>query len=197
MRTPVKARLIAALIAAIAMTASAQSAHAQGAGTARGPGGIRDTSPQQRDQDLSVMLFIPWWYGVGVGAMLRYEIPIVPDGFIPAINDQFSLEPSLGLSYTRDYGYYRIGRDEFRAKSFNIAPALYANWSFHITPKFRPYIAIGLGYNIGVEVGDVNWSPNYFYFDIAPGMFFRFSDAAAFRAELGAQGPKLGFSFFF
>jgi hypothetical protein len=194
----VKTKLIAALIAAIAMTASADTAAAQGAGSTRGPGGIRDTSPQQRPQDLSVMLYIPWWYGVGIGAMLRYEIPIVPNGFIPAINDQFSLEPSLALAYTRDYGTYRyLGDDDLRAKAFNIAPAVYGTWSFHITPKFRPYLAVGLGYNIGVELGDVDWSPNYFYFDIAPGLFYKFSEAAAFRAELGAQGTKVGFSFFF
>ncbi len=195
---PVKTRLIAALIAAFATIASAQGAEAQGAGTTRQPGGIRDRSPQHRDQDLSVMLYIPWWYGIGVGVMARYEIPIVPDGFIPAINDQFSLEPSLGISFTRDYGRYSYLGDDYRRRAINIAPAIYGTWSFHITPKFRPYVTLGLGANIGIDTGDgPDWSPSYFYFDIAPGLFYRFSDAAAFRAELGAQGTKVGFSFFF
>lgn len=191
-----KARLIAALVACIVALAGVTGAQAQ-EGTTRGPGGIRDTSPQARPQNLSVMAFIPWWYGIGIGAMARYEIPIVKDGFIPAINDQFSLEPSLALSYTRDYGYYGYYGRDLRAKSINIAPALYAMWSFHVTSKFRPYATIGLGYSIGIEVGDVNWSPNYFYFDSAIGMFYRFSPAVAFRGELGAQGPKAGFSFYF
>lgn len=196
-----KTRLIAALIAAFATIASAPGAEAQGAGSTRGPGGIRDTSAQRRPQDLSVMLYAPWWYGVGIGAMVRYEIPIVPNGFIPAINDQFSLEPSLGLSWTRDYGYYYYDRDfggRNRRHAFNIAPAIYGTWSFHVTPKFRPYVTLGLGANIGIDTGDgPDWSPSYFYFDIAPGLFFKFSEAAALRAELGAQGAKVGFSFFF
>jgi len=191
----VKARLIAALIACIAMPVSASGAAAQGAGTTSGPGGIKDTSPQQRPQDLSVMLHIPWWGGVGIGAMIRYEIPIVPDGFIPAINDQFSLEPSLGFGFLRSYGNH--GPNHEYGKAFNISPALYGIWSFHITSKFRPYAALGLGYSIGIELDDVNWSPSYFYFDIAPGLFYKFSDSTAFRAEVGAQGPKVGLSFIF
>ena len=200
-----KARLIAALIVSIAMTASASGAAAQGAGTTRGPGGIKDTSPQQRPQDLSVMLFIPWWYGIGAGVMARYEIPIVPDGFIPAINDQFSLEPSLGIDFRRAYGDYayfdRDGdlRTRGGGRQVGITPALYGMWSFHITSKFRPYASIGLGVTLGFETGDDDWpgSPHDFFLDTAIGMFFRFSDAAAFRAELGSGGPKVGFSFFF
>ncbi len=170
-----------------------------GAGSPRGDGGIRDLSPQERPQNLSVMMFVPWWYGIGIGAMARYEIPVVPDGFIPQINDHFSIEPSLAFSYTRDYGYYyrALGSEGLRRKALNIAPAVYATWSFHITQKFRPYAAIGLGYSIGVDVGDVHWSPSYFYFDSAVGLFYDFSSAVAFRGEIGAQGPKAGLSVYF
>ncbi len=184
------------LLVTLSSVASAQEA----SGTTRGPGGIRDLSPQERPQDLSLMLFAPWWHGIGIGAIARYEIPIVPNGFIPQINDQFSLEPSLAFSYTRGYAryYYGVGSiDRDYGKSINIAPALYANWSFHVTSKFRPYVAIGLGYSIGIEVGDVDWSPSYFYFDSAVGLFYNFSSTVAFRAELGALGPKAGLSIYF
>lgn len=196
-------RLIAALIAAAVTLASAQGAQAQGAGTTRDPGGIRDTRPQPRPQDLSVMLFVPWWYGVGVGVMGRYEIPIVPDGFIPAINDQFSLEPAFGIDYRRQWDSYYVDRrgDVLRARREHgnrlaLTPALYAMWSFHITPKFRPYASIGLGATIALTDDAWAGSPHDFFFDTAVGMFFRFSQAAAFRAELGAGGPKIGFSFY-
>ena len=197
-----KARLIAALIASIAMTASAGSAAAQGAGTTRGPGGIKDTRPQQRPQDLSVMLFFPWWYGIGAGLMARYEIPIVPDGFIPAINDQFSLEPSLGIDWRRQYDDYHVRRngvvvDHRNGSSIGLTPAIYGIWSFHVTSKFRPYAALGLGATFGLH--DDGWAGrrHHFFLDTAVGLFFRFSDAAALRAELGSGGPKVGFSFFF
>ncbi len=42
-------------------------------------------------------------------------------------------------------------------------------WSFHITPEFRPYVALGLGYNIAIWlneddlVGTGNARKSYFY----------------------------------
>lgn len=198
-----KARLIAAFVACL-VAASGAAAHAQEGGT-RGPGGIRDTSPQSRPQELSVMMYVPWWYGIGVGVQARYEIPIVPNGFIPAINDQFSLEPALSLSWQRDYDVYCRGVGNVNICGDNhgsrvgITPAVYGMWSFHISPKFRPYVALGVGVTIGVETGDTDWNGRLhnFFFDSAVGMFYRFAAPVAFRGELGAQGPKAGFSFYF
>jgi hypothetical protein len=163
------------------------------------PGSIKDRSEHTRPYGATAMLYLPWYYGIGIGVNARFEIPIVPDGFISAINDQISLEPSIALGYrSRSYGWAPD-----RLTFLDITPALYAMWSFHITPKFRPYGALGLGYDIGIWLNEDDFAggndvtAGYFYWDLAAGLFYEFNEHAAFRCELGAQGPKAGFSVFF
>ena len=182
-------RLIAAVFCSVLLASSVASAQ-----DASREGAIRDTSRHTRPQGISAMLYVPWLYGPGIGINARYEIPVVPDGFIPAINDQFSIEPSLGLGYRSDWGT--------DWDFFNITPAAYATWSFHITPKFRPYVAVGLGVDIGIWLNDDDFpgaDPNsaWFFIDTAAGLFYNFSPSLAFRGEIGSGGPKAGLSFFF
>ena len=60
-----------------------------------------------------------------------------------------------------------------------------------------------LGWNIGIDItddrydDDYDWDSSFFYFDVAAGLYYRFSENIAFRGELGALGPKAGLSFFF
>ncbi len=179
-------------------SASAPAPDEEGSSSHRS-GAIRDTGEHTRPLALSAMAYLPWYYGFGIGVNARLEIPIVPDGFISAINDQVSLEPSLGLGY-RSYG---LGAYSDNLTFFDITPALYGMWSFHITPKFRPYGAIGLGYDIAIWlneddlVGAGNARTSYFYWDLAAGLFYNFSEHLAFRGELGSQGPKAGLSLLF
>ena len=181
-------RLIVAILCTFLLGTSIASAQDR-------EGGIRDTSQHQRPQGISGMLYVPWIYGIGVGVNLRYEIPVVKDGFIPSINDQFSIEPSLSLSY-RSYGRY--GGD---LKFFDISPAVYATWSFHITPKFRPYGAVGIGYGAEIWLNDDDfdndYDTGYFYWDVAAGLFYNFSPSLAFRGEIGGRGPKAGLHWYF
>jgi hypothetical protein len=179
--------------------AAVETAPTESAPESGSEGGIRDTSiHEDRPFALSGMLYIPWYYGIGIGAMARFEIPVVKDGFIPSINDQFSIEPSIGFGYrSRGYGFASD-----RLKFFDITPAVYALWSFHITPKFRPYGAIGLGYDIGIWLNDDDYPLNdvtggFFYWDIAVGLFYKFTDNFGMRADLGVQGPKFGLAGFF
>jgi len=176
--------------------ASASSGAEAGSGR---PGAIRDTSDHTRPLGVSAMAYIPWYYGFGIGVNARVEIPIVADGFISAINDQVSLEPSLGLGY-RSYG---LGAYSDSLTFFDITPALYGMWSFHITPEFRPYGALGLGYDIAIWLneddldGTGNARTSYFYWDVAVGLFYSFSEHLSFRGELGSQGPKAGLALTF
>ena len=152
------------------------------------PDSITDWATHTRDTDLSVMLWLPWYYGFGVGGVVRYEIPIVPDGFIPHVNDEFSLEPNIGIAASGCCGESWI----------TIAPALYGTWSFNFSKEFRAYATLGLGYSFGVYSGAVQGlGYNYFFWDLAAGIFYRWTNAMAFRAELGSQGLKAGISFFF
>lgn len=169
---------------------------------------IKDRGRHTRPLDLSAMVYLsPFHYGLGFGVVGRIEIPIVPDGFIPPINDQFSLEPSLGIGY-RSWDHWRggwRGRDGFyedEVHYFDITPAVYGMWSFHITPRFRPYGALGFGANFGAWTNEDEYPPNYdppgqhfFYADPVVGLFFNFSEYVWMRAEIGYGGPKIGLAF--
>lgn len=164
-----------------------------------GDGSIKDRSVHDsRPLGVSGMLYLPWYFGIGIGFNARVEIPVVKDGFIPQINDQFSIEPSFSVAYrTRSYGWATD-----RLTFLDFTPAVYAMWSFHITPKFRPYAALGLGYDIGIWLNDDDYpgsdvTASFFYWDSAVGLFYNFTPSVAFRGELGAQGPKAGLSVFF
>ena len=157
--------------------------------------GINDWTIHSRSSDLSVLAWVPWYYGFGVGGELRYEIFILPNGFIPAINDSFSLEPSIGLAYTS------YGVPHYTWSITDIAPALYGIWSFYFSAPFRLYVGLGLGYNIGIATAPQGYvggiGDNYFYWDVVGGLSYKFTNSIAFRGEVGSQGVKAGLSFYF
>jgi hypothetical protein len=162
----------------------------------RTAGSITDWTITSRASDLSVLAWAPWYYGFGFGAQLRYEVFVLPTGFIPTLNDSFSLEPSIGLAYTS----YWVPHYAWNVT--DIAPALYGNWSFYFSRAFRLYLALGLGYNIGIATAPVGYvgggiADSFFYWDLAFGLSYKFSKAVAFRGELGSQGAKAGISIYF
>jgi hypothetical protein len=166
---------------------------ATGAAAERGaPNSITDTSVHTRDPDLSLFLWLPFYYGYGVGASVRFEIPVLPDGFIPSINDEFSIEPSFGIASTR------YGVSNSNVAIINFAPALYGTWSFNFSELFRAYGALGLGFNFATYSGTYpGFQPAYFYWDAAVGISYKFTRDVAFRTEIGSQGFKAGVSFYF
>lgn len=160
-------------------------------------GGIRDTSEHRRPFTLSALAYVPWWYGIGIGVRASFEIPLVHDGFIPSLNDSFSLEPSFSFAYSswNRFSYY----DELHALRYT--PALAALWSFHFSPQFRAYGAVNLGYTLVSYTGDQggydfkDW--DYFYFEVSAGVFYDFSEHLAVRAEVGWQGLRGGLAVLF
>jgi hypothetical protein len=175
-------------------TALAQSAPPPGPpppgyGPNYGDDSMFDASMHHRGLDLSVMAWIPWYYGLGFGAQARVEIPIVPDGFIPSMNDEFDIEGSFGFAYASDYAFGYVA----------IVPAAYAIYALHINRAFRVYVGLGLGYDIGVASCDGCGAYNFggFYWDPVVGLNFKLASSFALRAELGAQGLKGGVQFYF
>jgi hypothetical protein len=157
-------------------------------------GSIKDISVHRRPMALSMMAFVPWWYGIGIGPSLAFEIPIVHDGFIPRVNDQFSIEPSFSFAYTtwRDsYDYYN---DDF---ALMFRPAVAALWSFHFSSKLRAYAEVNIGYTRVNHKYDVSGTGfdvgyNYFYGELNVGMFYNFSQRLSLRAEMGFMGLRTG-----
>jgi hypothetical protein len=167
---------------------------ATGVASERGePNSITDTSVHTRPTDLSLLLWLPYYYGYGVGAQVRFEFPVLPDGFIKSINDEFSLEPSFGIASTR-YGF-----EGSNVAVLNFAPALYGLWSFYFSEPFRAYGGLGLGFNFATYTGTYpgGFAPAYVYWDLVAGISYKFSLDVGFRAEIGLQGFKAGVSFYF
>lgn len=188
MRTHLLKVILAALVLSLPGLAQAEP-------SAFGDGSITDSSVHHRQSDLSLLAWLPWYYGFGFGAQVRFEIPIVPDGFIPSINDEFSIEPSFGLAYSSYgvYGGYNYGITD-------VTPAIYGIWSFWFSRAFRAYGGLGLGYNVGIYANNNaygNIGASFFYWDPCVGLHYKLSDNIGLRAEAGAQGLKGGLAIYF
>jgi hypothetical protein len=190
-------RILVTLVLSLAVCSATASAQEQPAyeGLGATPGataGSLDPDPSFRPFSASAMLYIPWYWGFGIGVVGRFEIPILPQGFIAGMNDQLSIEPSMSFAYS-DYGLSSVDY------SFtHLTPAVYATWSFFMQPNFRLYGGLGLGYSIAFYSSDLSGvSLSYFFWDAVFGLFYNFSSVLALRAELGYQGPKVGLTVLF
>ncbi len=108
----------------------------------------------------------------GLGIAGIFGLPLVPDGFIPSLNESFHLE----LGAFTNFG--------FRGAPFGdiviFTPAAGVRWDFHIVKEFTAFAAIRSGVGFGISN-----SGTIFYFDGLVGGFWRFSQAVAVRFEVG------------
>jgi hypothetical protein len=160
-------------------------------------GSIKDASDKRRPMSLSAMAFVPWWYGIGIGGSVAFEIPIVHNGFIPKINDSFSIEPSFSFAYTTWRNTYRAYDHDY---GLMFRPAVAALWSFYFSPKLRAYAELNIGYtrvNRSYDSASRGYSYgyNYFYGELNVGVFYNFSSRVALRGELGFYGLRAGVAF--
>src|SRR5215813_3845915 len=90
------------------------------------PGGIKDASPKDRPQMVSAFMgfqlnrFISYGFPFMISG--RYYFPIVPDGFLPNINDEFGIEGGLDLLFL--FG---------DATHFGFGIPVDAVWDFHFS----------------------------------------------------------------
>lgn len=172
-----------------------------GGGEARSSGGrsdliIKDTSDHRRPMTLSLMAYIPWWYGIGIGFSTAFEIPIMHNGFLPNVNDSFSIEPSFGFAYVDYYS----GWDDDYALLFR--PAVAALWSFYLKENLRVYGIVNFGYTRvnrywNDRVGDVSRGYNDFYGEAGAGVVWNFAERWAVRGEVAFHGIRGGINFQF
>lgn len=162
--------------------------------TMRRQGALLDRSPKRRPQMLSIFLGLPYgyyYYGFPFGIGGRYLIPIIHDGFIPALNDSFSIEFGLDLTGAAGNRFYAT-----------LGIPVEVMWAFHFTEKFSAYAKVGAVLEInfvpyvcsggfcGAARGVVSASPigNI-------GLMYKFSDKISFRAEAGYPWIKIGLGF--
>jgi hypothetical protein len=161
--------------------------------TWRRQGALLDRSPQRRSNMLSLFIGLPYgyyYYGFPFGLGGRFLIPIIHDGFIPSVNDSFSIE--FGLDFSGATGLGRFYP--------TLGIPVEVMWAFHLTQKFAVYAKVGAVLEInfvpyvcvGTTLcrGAVSASPigNL-------GLMYKFSEKISFRAEVGYPWVKVGLGF--
>jgi hypothetical protein len=152
----------------------------------RRSGYLLDSSPQERPMLLAVHAVLPYsgWafggFGIGVGG--TFYIPLVKNGFIPPVNDEFGID--FGADFLFYPGYFA---------GFSMYVPVSALWTFHITDTFSAYVKVGIA--LRIWPGFVN----PFYPDLVSvvGLNWMFAKSIGLRAELGYPGVKVGILFAF
>lgn len=149
----------------------------------KSPGGLLDRSTHKRDMELIFQLGLPYGYyfgGFGLGLAARFYYPIVPDGFISSINDEFGLEGGVDVmfyfSYLSTYSPVRL----------DIPVA--ARWSFHLTDAWTVFAKLGLG--IGIWPGA--YYSVWFVGEGGVGAIYKLSDVISLRLDVGYPWAKFG-----
>lgn len=170
---------------------ASSAAFAQEEGSSSGGGGMRrsgyllDASAQTRPMRLAIHAVLPYahfGYGgfpIGVGGV--FYIPLVHNGFIPPLNDEFGIDFGADIVLFLGYSF-----------PFALWIPVSALWTFHITDTFAAYAKLGVALRI--------W-PGYFGgfggavwpdFTSAVGLNWMFSKSFGLRAEVGYPGIKVG-----
>jgi hypothetical protein len=157
------------------------------------PGSIRDTTPQERPQMLSFFTgihyghFVGWGFPLTIGA--RYYIPLVHDGFIPPINDEF------GIEFGADFDVTFLSSIYVENVLIGFGIPVEAVWDFHFSSKFDLYAKFGVV--MGSAFSDYNYGGFWWALRETVGIRLKISEAVCFRAEAGYPSVLVGFGFAF
>ncbi|MBI5509096.1 MAG: hypothetical protein HY903_10105 [Deltaproteobacteria bacterium] len=186
------ARFARALVVAAALAAVPQVAHAEMT--------IKDDSTHSRAMhaDAFVVGGFFGYFHFGLGAWFAY--PIMPDGFLPTLNDAFFIEAGGAVErYSWDWGFFGVNCSY---KWYRATPLGGVRWSFYLTPDWTVYGTAKLGYGVGfassyscggysgTDVGAPSYSN--IAIDGAVGAHWNFSPDWAARLELGYFGVQAG-----
>ncbi|MHB8877982.1 MAG: hypothetical protein ACYC8T_30165 [Myxococcaceae bacterium] len=183
------------LVGLISLSVStATLAHAEDAAV-REEGALLDRGDHDRPQMLSLFAGLPYYNGAyggfPAGFGLRYYVPLVRDGFIPAVNDEF------GIEFGGDFAAFSYPRGAFYGLSIPIEVL----WDFHFFPRLDAYAKVGAAFTFGFG--------NYYYYQgLAPapygvypitalGLRLRLTDALYLRGEVGFPWTKIGLALAF
>ena len=172
--------LLSAVIASSLAFADDEVGSEGGGGSGmRRSGYLLDASAQTRPMLLGIHAIIPYGHfygGFGIGAGATFYIPLVKDGFIPPVNDEF------GIDFGADVVLF------FYYAPFSLTFPVCALWTFHITDKFSAYVKLGIALKI-----HPGWAyPIFPDFVSVVGINFMLSKGFGLRAEAGYPGVKLG-----
>jgi hypothetical protein len=157
------------------------------------PGGLKDSSPQDRPQMLSFLTglhyghFAFWGFPLTIGA--RYYIPLVHDGFIRPVNDEF------GIEFGADFDITFLSSIYADSVLFGFGIPVDVMWDFHFTPRFDLYVKLGVV--MGAAFADTAYDYGGFWWahrEIV-GLRLKIGESMCFRAEAGWPTLLVGFGF--
>ena len=160
----------------------------------RDRGFLLDRSDHDRPQMLSLFAGLPYYYGAyrgfPAGFGLRYYVPLVRDGFLPAVNDEFGIEFGGDLAaFSYPGGAY-----------YGLSIPIEVLWDFHFLPRVDAYAKAGAAFAVGF--GSYYYpgpapAPYGVYPIMALGLRLKLTDLVYLRAEVGYPWAKLGLAFAF
>ena len=158
---------------------------------------IKDSSVHEsRSNKLDIVGHVQMLGSFNTGVGVWYSIPVVPDGFIPVLNDSFVIEFGGFLTYWDDLTY---GCDD---NYFRISPLGGVRWDFMLTPEWTVFAVSKVGYHISTG-RSVDCAPGYtgaraqrngLTGEGGVGAYWNFSDGMGMRLEAGPFGVNAGIS---
>ncbi|MDP2274806.1 MAG: hypothetical protein Q8K32_28950 [Archangium sp.] len=147
-------------------------------------GSLLDSSSQSRHVLLSLHGVLPYGHfrygGFPLGAGASLYIPLLSNGFIPPVNDEFGID--FGADAIFFTGYRNV---------FALWVPVSVLWTFHFTHNFSAYVKAG----VALRFWPGDSLPVYPDFVGAVGLSWMFSHSVGLRAEAGYPGIKLGLLF--
>jgi len=181
---------LALALCALAVTAPESAAAQEGQTGVHAPGGLMDASPQERPMMLSFFTGINYghyaFYGFPLTLGGRFYIPLVPDGFIPSLNEEFGLEFGLDFNITFLSSNYTYNDSTL----FGFGVPVDVLWDFHITPTFDAYAKLGLVIAHGFS--DRAYGGFWWTIREAVGLRLKITEGLYFRAEAGYPSIMAG-----
>lgn len=182
-----------ALLATPALADDTRDRDSSSGSTWKRQGALLDRSAQRRPHMLSFFLGVPvgYWYYAGfpIGIGGRYMLPILHDGFAPALNDSFGLEFGADFSGVAGSVFYAL---------LGIPVEVY--YMLHFTPRFAAYAKVGVALEIGFtrfcNTAGICYGGGVGVQPIGNlGLTYKIGDSFFFRAEAGYPWVKVGFGF--
>jgi hypothetical protein len=172
-------------------------------GTAGAQPTIKDASDHTNDRPMKLDITgsLGFFGDFGVGLAGWVSMPIVPNGFIPPLNDSFYLEFGIATTYTWVNNWY--GQCDYNY--FDLAPMGGVRWNFHLTEAWTVFAKakLGVGYHFnnvdcpGIAYRDSDLTQLYLASDGGVGAYWNFSPGMGMRFDLGYHGASVGLSWNF
>lgn len=188
---------VAAALAALVVAAPAGALEPRGTTTSSASASSGVGSPTMNNT-LSPWGLLGYGYGAGAGFGIgaRYQIEIVPQGFLPR-----RFKDELGLEFGMDWLYYSWSFYGYTWTFNEFAPVVGVVWNVWFTNRFAVYPKIDTGFRFGTWSGGGAGLGNPsgyggFLVEGAAGVIYN-TGPVMLRAEVGSYALRLGVAFKF